>query len=496
MSAIRNIKIFVKTYSDARKKNLSIITALGYTTAKCLSAFFKVRIIDYQVETSQCFDNSSIANPNDTDTLSEVTNQDSQDRPSLLADTDDAALFAPDTVPGGDTVFSKDCFNREINVRLIRTKQSHPFESEKTFIWFVPNCSNVWGGGHYTIFRFANYFANQYRTRNIIFLYDYTDNSPMHPDKLCKDLREALPNCLIEVFTSLSSLPACDAVIATTWQSAYFVDDFNKCHQKFYFMQDYESLFYPAGTKALQANYTYTFGFIGITGGHWLRSIFESYGGKAQEYIFCADKSIFYPGKKSEQLSPVKRLFFYGRPSTERRAFELGMATLELVAEYYPDIEIVIAGLDGLHKPAFPCVLKGNLSLKETGDLYRTCDIGMALSATNLSYLPVELMASGCPVVTNGGPQVEWFCKNNFNALIASPTPTNLFKAVSELIQNQSLRAKLIENGLQTTSARTWEGEIDKTYHYIVDNITVNPTFDYSKKRTAVISGSPETIET
>jgi glycosyltransferase involved in cell wall biosynthesis len=157
---------------------------------------------------------------------------------------------------------------------------------------------------------------------------------------------------------------------------------------------------------------------------------------------------------------------------TERRAFELGMNTLELVAKHYPEIEIVIAGLDGLNNPKFPCVLKGNLTLKETGELYRSCDVGLALSATNLSYLPVELMASGCPVVTNGGPQVEWFCKDKFNALIANPTPTSLFNAISDIIQDESLRERLISNGLKTTAERTWEDEIEKTYSYITENLT------------------------
>lgn len=347
----------------------------------------------------------------------------------------------------------------------------------KTFIWFVPNCSNVWGGGHYTIFRFANYFANQCKVKNIIFIYDY--NSAYHESmaRLRRELQQALPNCLLELHTEFDELPVCDAAIATTWQSAYFVERFRHAIRKFYFMQDYESLFYPAGTNALQANYTYSFGFSGITGGLWLKHMFQLHGGQAQEYIFCADRTIFYPEKNKIISSDIKRLFFYGRPSTERRAFELGMAALELIAYHFPEVEIVIAGLDGLEKPSFPCVLKGNLSLQSTGNLYRTCDIGIALSATNLSYLPVELMASGCCVITNSGPQVEWFCKHQQNALVVPPTPYDIYNAVKTLIEDPKLRSTLIKNGLETTSRTTWENEMKKIFLYMESLIHENETY-------------------
>ena len=339
----------------------------------------------------------------------------------------------------------------------------------KCFIWFVPKCSNVWGGGHYTIFRFANYFANQYNTDNIIYFYDHAQSLNISVDKINDDLKLALPNCKLLFMTQFEDLPECDAAIATTWQSAYYVDKFNLAVQKFYFMQDYESLFYPAGTNALQANYTYSFGFKGITGGLWLKELFESYGGKAQEYIFSADRNIFYPTSPINESKKVERIFFYGRPSTERRAFELGMAALELISRKYPEIELIIAGLDNLDTPPFPCILKGNLSLIETGALYRTCDIGIALSATNLSYLPVELMASGCAVVTNSGPQVEWFCKKDYNAMVVAPTSKSILDAVSVLIEDSTTRNQLIKHGLQTIEKNTWEQEMDKIFYYLND---------------------------
>lgn len=339
-------------------------------------------------------------------------------------------------------------------------------DSQKTFIWSIPSWLNIYGGGHYTLFRFINHFSKYYGIKNIIYLYDYQAHFKSLVQQQ-EELNLAFDCKNFFLTKDFKDLPFCDAAIATTWQSAYFIKQMI-AKQKFYFMQDYESLFYAAGSSSLQANHSYTFGFHGITGGNWLKNIFESYGTSAQEYIFSADRDIFYPKNPNNPVKrKVERIFFYGRPSTERRAYELGIAALELISKQFPDIEIVMAGSLDVIVPAINCKVLGNLSLKQTGDIYRDCDIGIALSATNMSYLPVELMASGCPVVSNKGPQVEWFCKDNFNALLAAPTPKAILNAVESLINSYDLRSNLVYNGLATISKTTWNEEMDKIYKYI-----------------------------
>lgn len=330
-------------------------------------------------------------------------------------------------------------------------------------IWFVPDWSNVWGGGHYTLFRFANYFASR-GVPNLIYVY----NNQRHgsPAYLQRDLERALNPCRLEVIVDAKHLPRCAAAIATTWQSAYNVRAFPFAKRKFYFMQDYESQFYAYGTQSLQALATYSFGFEGITGGEWLKRCYESHGGAAFAYNFAADREIFYPRRTPAQVRPeVKRLFFYGRPSTERRCFELGMASLKLIAESFPQVEIVIAGLELQSRPPFKATLMGNMSLSDTGRLYRRCDAGLAFSATNLSYLPVELMASGVPVLTNRGPQVEWHCRHGENAYLVDPTPTSVLRGFAELRESLELRQRLVDGGLRTMAALSWEKEMFKVFN-------------------------------
>ncbi len=339
------------------------------------------------------------------------------------------------------------------------------FQEKKRFIWFVPDWTNVWGGGHYTLFRFSNHFANKGDIESIIFIYNY--NTTRSVKEIEEELKFAIKNCNLKVVTNPERLPSCDAAFATTWQSSYDVKAFPYAKEKFYFMQDYESQFYAYGTQSMQAINSYKMGFHGITGGTWLRQIFESYGGTAQNYVFSTDKNIFYPTGGGKVKYKVSKIFFYGRYTTERRCFVLGIAALKKIADAYPDIEIVIAGLNIDHGILpFKATLLGNLTLKETGNLYRTCDIGIAFSATNLSYLPVELMASGCVVLTNNGPQTQWYC-NSENAMIVDPTPSSVFEGFKKLYDSKELRQSLVNKGLEKSKSTTWENEMDKIYDYV-----------------------------
>ncbi|WP_295664286.1 MFS transporter [uncultured Mucilaginibacter sp.] len=115
----------------------------------------------------------------------------------------------------------------------------------------------------------------------------------------------------------------------------------------------------------------------------------------------------------------------------------------------------------------FEVTLLGSVPLPKLGDLYRSCAIGFALSGTNLSYLPVELMACGIPVVSNSGPQVEWYCEDGVNSLVVPPFPTHIADAISRLISDPSLRADLIQGGIQSSLRSSWDSEASKIENFI-----------------------------
>lgn len=341
-------------------------------------------------------------------------------------------------------------------------------KEDVAFVWYVPYWEHMWGGGHFTIFRFAD-FLSKMGNKNILYINGWNGRYKS-PQQLKEEFKAAFGNDhKIEIIVDHRLIPSNHVAIATTWQSVYEVIKYSTFQKKFYFMQDYESYFYAFGTQSIQANATYELGFHGITGGTWLKECYEYHGGKANNYVFSVDKNIFFP--KENLGSDIKRLFFYGRPSTERRCYELGVNILQQVSYYFPDIEILIAGLNNLKKLPFKAELLGNLTLKETGELYRTCDVGIALSATNLSYIPVELMACGVPVLTNHGKNVEWFCKDKVNSLVCDPFPSSFITALSELINSGDLRRQIVNGGLKTISQTSWEKEAKKIQSYIYQEL-------------------------
>ena len=346
------------------------------------------------------------------------------------------------------------------------TLEKSIYNSESPLVWFVPAWSNVWGGGHFTIFRFAHLMTK--RRENIIFVYD---NDGRWPAKYFENsLKVPFKTHKIGVLVDPSKIPVNAIPIATTWQSAYSVlKHMPSARFKFYFMQDYENLFYAHGTQSMQALASYQLGFKAITGGPWLLSKYREHGGSGTNYMFTVDHSIFYPAKRPR--SQVKKIFFYGRPSTERRCFELGIAALKLIKQNYPEIEIVIAGLDGIGNVGFEATMVGSVALPKLGELYRSCDIGIALSGTNLSYLPVELMACGVPVVTNNGPQVDWYCEDGVNSLVVPPFPSSILSAVTKLIKDPELSKKLREGGLEKSSSSDWEKEATSIYRYLTTSL-------------------------
>ncbi len=197
--------------------------------------------------------------------------------------------------------------------------------------------------------------------------------------------------------------PDVDAIFATSWETAYpvFLDASDA--KRFYFVQDFEPAFYPVGTESLLAENTYRFGFHGITAGGWLeQKLHDEFGMPTDRFDFAVDHSVYSLTNRSAR----NEIFFYARPTTARRGFELGIMALERFAQARPDITINLAGWD-VSEYDIPFA-HNNLAGVEVGrlsDLYNRCAAALVVSATNMSLLPpLELLAAGTAPVVNDAP--------------------------------------------------------------------------------------------
>lgn len=347
----------------------------------------------------------------------------------------------------------------------------------KTANWFVPNFGHIKFGGIYTIFRFIEKMSVEGVTNRIIIY----DKPSFDLGKLEGQIKENFPNLKNYEFIifdhanqDVNELPACDIAICSFWVSAYLLLKFNKTKRKYYFIQDYEPLFYAGGSTYALAESTYRFGFRALVNTPGLlAAVNQRHGMEGISFIPAVDQTIYYPNPKKNNKK--LKIFFYARPNNPRNAFNLGVAIIKQLIEKYGDsIEIITAGADW-EVSAYG--LRGKMtnlglleSLEEVGELYRQCDIGFVyMLSKHPSYQPFEFMASGMATVTNNNEDNLWLLKNGENCLLAEPSPKAMAEQISRLIDDKKLRSKIISNAKQSVG-NNWTQQTDMIWNDIINN--------------------------
>ena len=344
--------------------------------------------------------------------------------------------------------------------------------------WFIPEFNNPYYGGIFTILRCANYLKTKYGISQQFLLTSSLDNKAIK-ERIC----EAFPALSDSaVFTILPDddwkrIPATDVTVSTLWATAYYSLRFNKTRRKFYFIQDYEPMFYPAGSTYGQAEATYYFGFYGLINTPGLHEIYKTqYNGLAEYFLPNVDTSIFYPGKNQYTEKRNFTIFFYGRPGHPRNAFELGAAALKKLKQKMGDqVAIVSAGAEWNpedYNLEGTVVNLGVLSLQQTASLYRTCDVGLAMMFTkHPSYLPFEFMASGCMVVSNKNSSTKWFLQDGYNCMLTDATPTCIAEIIEKALLDTGARSRIVENAHRMILEQfsDWDKQMEKLYRFMID---------------------------
>lgn len=340
--------------------------------------------------------------------------------------------------------------------------------------WFVPNFGHLKFGGIYTIFRFIEKLSIE-GIENRIIIYD---NPGINKKSLESEIKNNFPklnNYEIIIFDhskdDVNSLPKCDLAFCTFWISAYILLKFNKTKRKYYFIQDYEPLFYAGGSTSALAESTYRFGFRGLVNTPGLlAAVNNRHGLQGISFIPAVDQTLYYPDFK--QSNKKVKIFFYARPENPRNAFNLGIIIInDLLAKYGDKIEIVTAGAEW-NEAAYGLSNKiTNLgllkSLADVAELYRKCDIGFVyMLSKHPSYQPFEFMASGVATVTNNNEDNLWLLQNGYNCILAEPSPTAMAEGIGRLVEDDKLRKKIAKNGHKSLGY-TWEQQTETIWNDI-----------------------------
>ncbi len=345
----------------------------------------------------------------------------------------------------------------------------------RSITWFIPGFTHAFYGGIHTILRFASYFGMAHGVENRFVVLN-GEAAPV--ERAIKAAFPDLDSARVEAIFSpedVKRLKPTDAGICTFWTTAYALLRFNQTQRKFYFIQDMEPLFYPAGSISGLIEASYRFGFYGLINTPGLKVIYErDYQGRAEAFIPAINAAVFHPPTAPQSPKPPYRVFFYGRPEHPRNAFELGAVSLrKLKRSMGKDVQIVAAGAEW--KPAdygLEGVVEnlGVLRYEATADLYRTCHAGLVMMFTrHPSYLPMELMACGSLVVTNHNAYTEWLLKDRENCLLTEASASAIAQTLELGLRDDSLRQSITTNAAEMVlSARSnWQGEMANIYAFM-----------------------------
>jgi glycosyltransferase involved in cell wall biosynthesis/GT2 family glycosyltransferase len=346
--------------------------------------------------------------------------------------------------------------------------------------WLLPSLDHPAYGGAMTIFRLADFLTRRRGLRQrFLFI------GPVKTESICRKVTDLYPALASAEYLSVgpadapTGYPPADFTFATLWMTAYTLLRIRNTGLKLYFIQDYEPLFYPAGSIYAQAELTYRMGFLGVTNTRPLREIYErDHGGVAVAFTPQIDPEIFHC-TPSRRGNAVKRILFYARPGHPRNGFEIAAVALRLVkAKFGDQVEILTAGADfnpaghGLDGVVTPL---GLLDYARTAVLYRSCDLGFVMMMTrHPSYLPLELMACGTLLVTNANPTNSWLLQDGENCLLA-PAHAELLAArmIYAVEHYEELHEVRLRASRQiATSHQDWDGEFERVLDFLDEQCT------------------------
>ena len=285
-------------------------------------------------------------------------------------------------------------------------------------------------GGHTTFFRMVQAMESRGH-QCTLYLYDPgTDSVGHHRQTIARHW----PGLRAEVRSVSEGLDSVDAVVASSWPTAHvIVQRAPERAHRFYFIQDYEPYFYPRGVLYSLAEHTYGFGLTNIALGGMIANVMKAELGFPPEAIvpFGCDTTV-YRLLDGPPARPRTGVVHYAKRGVDRRGYILAKLALERFHELAPDQEIHIYG-DQVNGWSVPVTNHGSLPPQELNELYNRTIAGLAISFTNVSLVPGELLAAGNIPILNKEPFAYGLLTDQ-DAVWAPPSPEGLAQALADAV--------------------------------------------------------------
>jgi glycosyltransferase involved in cell wall biosynthesis len=336
------------------------------------------------------------------------------------------------------------------------------------------------GGGHMTIFRMVNQLE---RKGHQVTIWVIDPDRPSHS----ADLRDDVIKYFLQINAKVLPLdPAFyfssgDCLIATGWQTVENVKQAKGFRQHYYFVQDYEPYFYARGSEAVQAEDTYRQDLACICASPWLAETMRTQFGLWTRHLWLAYDTKHYccdPDElkirlhRQQQDGTIFHIAVYARMHTARRCVELAIEGLNELYRHRSDVIVHLFGDTAVTTDIrFPAINHGILDHEELAELYKHCDLGLSLSATNYSLLPQEMMASGLPVVDLAVDSTQAIYPDDVITL-APPSAAGIANSINQLLNEPPAMLKQANQALEWVQQFSWESAGEAFEQALIDRLS------------------------
>ena len=272
----------------------------------------------------------------------------------------------------------------------------------------------------------------------------------------------------------IKNFPESDVAIATHWTTASWVADVVKggsAKKSVYFLQDYESWFFPESDQKSRAEVKGSYAIIDnkIVKSNWLRDLVESDGYSSQKILLGLDLGIFYPRDVPE--SKNISIIAMARPGTPRRGFGNLVSALHLIKSEFPSTSIMLFG-ENLSSESIGFEYEGVgvvSSPDKMAELYSMATVFIdASDFQGFGRTALEAMAcnTAC-ILTNVGGLSE-YARHQENCLLVPPgDPQAICSAFRSLVNDTSLRSRIRSQGMEVAKHFSHKIEARKTLDYL-----------------------------
>ena len=346
------------------------------------------------------------------------------------------------------------------DVKIVALTGDHSwFKNLKVDIIYKPLNLNMFRSTIYSLYKFYSHIALQ--------------NVKRTPYGFFRSISSKLlgirPDSIIELAELIKDFDA-DVTIATYYLTAFSVW-FSQNKNPFYLMQDFPELVEiyegKVGLNIFKLSLKLPFSFVAVSS--YIKQLILDNNPTARVTIANpgVNLEIFRPKSKTKE-SNKKKVMVILRGS-KYKGDELALKVLKNVNKKIP-IHVIFVGNRRLvsyysktMKLDFKYTVFSNVSDDVLAELYSSSDAFLYTSyVEGFGLPPLEAMACGTPVVMTDNKGSRDYAVNGFNALISQPGDVkSLVDNLLKVLQDDKLRDKLIENGLETAKKFTWEKTVE-----------------------------------